>query len=275
MFYEGTEKRLEITVKEKDLLQFPESFWERMLAQAETVILSKIKNQHICAYLLSESSLFIWQNRLLLITCGNTHLVKAAQFFQKRIAKEKIQSLLFHRHQAVQPELQKTTFSQDSILLNADLQGTTQHWRGQYQGDLFFFGKLAEDALNKKTILMLHGLSSTFARRLEAGAACTREIAATLAVQQFFPQLHIDQFTFNPKGYSLNAICAAHYLTIHITPETLSTYLSLESSLDAQLIAPYIEHLRALFSPQKSQVMSFRRGNKDKLEVSISVMSKQ
>lgn len=271
MFYEGTEKRLEIIVKEMNLLQLPESFWEEMLAQAETIILSKIENQHICAYLLSESSLFVWQNRLLLITCGNTHLVKAAQFFQKKIAGEEIQSLLFHRHQAVQPELQKTTFIQDSLLLKTDLQGTTQHWRGQYQGDLFFFGQLAEDPLNKKTILMLHGLSGAFAKHLEAGTACTGEIAATLAVKQFFPQLLIDQFTFTPKGYSLNAICAAHYLTIHITPEKLSTYLSLESSFAAYIIEPYRKHLIELFSPQKSHLMSFRRGNKDKLEVSISI----
>ena len=140
MFYEGTEKRLEIILKQNNLLQFPEQFWKKMVAQAGAFILSKIENEHICAYLLSESSLFIWKNKLLLITCGNTHLVKAAQFFQKKIPKEQIQSLLFHRHQPVQPELQKTNFAQDSVLLNTRLQGITQHWQGKYQGDLFFFG---------------------------------------------------------------------------------------------------------------------------------------
>ena len=41
MFYEGTEKRLEITIKQHDLLQFPELFWKEMVAQTGAFILSK------------------------------------------------------------------------------------------------------------------------------------------------------------------------------------------------------------------------------------------
>ena len=269
MFYEGTEKRLEIILKENDLLQFPESFWKKMLAQAGTFILSKIETEHICAYLLSESSLFIWKNRVLLITCGNTHLVKAAQFFQKKIPKEQIQSLLFHRHHPIQPELQKTNFTQDSVVLNTHLQGNTQHWQGKYQGDLFFFGELASDALNSKQILMLHGLSGYFAKALQTGEASTKLIESTLALAEFFPQLLIDQFTFTPKGYSLNAISGNNYLTIHITPEKLSTYLSLESSFANQVIHPFIEHLISLFTPLQSHLMSFNKDSANGLKISV------
>ena len=269
MFYEGTEKRLEIILKENDLLQFPEQFWKKMVAQAGAFILSKIENEHICAYLLSESSLFIWKNRLLLITCGNTHLVKAAQFFQKKIPKKQIQSLLFHRHQAIQPELQKTSFAQDSVVLNTHLQGSTQHWQGKYRGDLFFFGELTKEELNSKQILMLHGLSGPFAKQLQAGEPSTGRIESTLALAEFFPQLLIDQFTFTPKGYSLNAIAGKNYLTIHITPEKLSTYLSLESSFNNQTIQPFINHLIGLFTPLQSQLMSF---NKDR-EISVQSLT--
>ncbi len=270
MFYEGTEKRLEITLKQNDLLQFPEQFWKTMVAQAGAFILSKIENEHICAYLLSESSLFIWKNKLLLITCGNTHLVKAAQFFQKEIAKEKIQSLLFHRHQPVQPELQKSNFAQDSVLLNTHLQGITQHWQGKYQGDLFFFGELATEEMHRKQILMLHGLSGPFAKTLQAGAASTEQIESTLALADFFPQLRIDQFTFTPKGYSLNAIAGNRYLTIHITPEKLNTYLSLESSFAKQIMLPFINHLLCLFNPLQSNLMFFNKESKSGLEITLS-----
>ena len=269
MFYEGTEKRLEIILKENELLQLPEQFWKKMVAQAGAYILSKIENKHVCAYLLSESSLFIWKNRLLLITCGNTHLVKAAQFFQKKIGKERIQSLLFHRHHPIQPELQKSNFAQDSVLLNTDLQGGTQHWHGKYRGDLFFFGELANDALNNKQILMLHGLSGRFARRLQTGEASSKQIESTLALADFFPQLIIDQFTFSPKGYSLNAITENNYLTIHITPEKLSTYLSLESSFDSQVMQPFITHLIRLFAPLQSYLMHFNKNSTNGLEISV------
>ncbi|WP_019617153.1 hypothetical protein [Psychromonas ossibalaenae] len=270
MFYEGTEKRLEITLKQTDLLQFPDSFWQEMVKQAGALILSKIENIQVKAYLLSESSLFIWKNKLLLITCGNTHLVKAAQFFQKEIRKENIQSLLFHRHQPHQPDLQATNFNQDVSILNSHLQGSTKHWRGKYQGDLFLFGEATHGPANTKQILMCHGLSGSFSDSLQAGTVSTEQIESTLALLAFFPQLQIDQFTFTPKGYSLNAINEEHYLTVHITPETLSTYFSLESSFDNQLMQPFIGHLSALFRPSQSHLMSFKPGTDSTLQITLS-----
>lgn len=269
MFYEGTEKRLEITVAEHDLLLLPESFWQRMVSQAGACILSKIENSHLSAYLLSESSLFVWKNSLLMITCGNTHLVKAAQFFQKEMTKDNIQSLLFHRHQPLQPESQISNFKQDSIQLNAQLQGVTQHWQGKYQGDLFLFGNISSDYSHKQ-ILMLHGLTGSFAKKLQQGTACTGQIELKLALEKFFPQLIIDQFTFTPKGYSLNAITGRDYLTIHITPEKLSAYLSLESSFNEDNLAPFMKHLVCLFSPLQGNSMSLKRGAQANLEISLS-----
>jgi len=257
MFYEGTEKRLQITTEEINLLQFPESFWQEMLSQAGAFILSEIKNRQVHAYLLSESSLFIWKNKLLLITCGNTHLVKAALFFQKKITREKIESLLFHRHQPYQPALQKSNFKQDHQLLQKQFQGKTEHWSGKYQGDLFFFGEITPKVTECKQILMLHGFSGNFAQALQTGEANGQQIEQALALTKFFPQLLVDQFSFNPKGYSLNAISGKEYLTIHITPEKLSTYLSLESSFSAPIIGPYIDHLKTLFKAQQSNLMNF------------------
>lgn len=270
MFYEGTEKRLEICVKEFDLLTFPDDFWQEMVQQADALIISEIKNKQIKAYLLSESSLFIWQDRLLMITCGNTHLVKAAQFFQNKIGKEYIQSLLFHRHQPQLPDLQKSNFAQDTLLLKTHLQGKTKHWKGNYRGDLFLFGEAARGAVKSKQILMLHGLRGAFANSLQSGVASEQLIESTLALLTFFPRLQIDQFTFRPKGYSLNAIAGAHYLTIHITPEKLSTYLSVESSFTGQTMPPFIEHLHSLFQPQQSNLMHFQHEPGKGLEISVA-----
>lgn len=269
MFYEGTEKRLEISIRDHDLLKFPEKFWTTMVAQAGAFILSKIENDQVVAYLLSESSLFVWKNRLLLLTCGNTHLLNAAQYFLKEIPKEKIQSLLFHRHQAIQPNLQESNFTQDTIGLNTLLQGITQHWRGKYQGDLFFFDD-NKVQLGNKQILMCHGLSGRFAELLQSGEACTKQIASTLAVNDFFPELLIDQFTFSPKGYSLNAIAGNDYLTIHITPEKLSAYLSLETSLNNQKTEAFTNHLLTLFQPLQSNLMCLNKVAESGLQVKLS-----
>ncbi|MEH6453831.1 MAG: S-adenosylmethionine decarboxylase [Psychromonas sp.] len=270
MFYEGTEKRLEITLKEKDLLLFSDAFWSEMVEQADAYILSKIENSEIKAYLLSESSLFVWKNKLLLITCGNTHLVRAAQFFQKHVSKEKIQSLLFHRHHPHHQHLQKSNFAQDSSLLKSQLQGVTQHWQGKYQGDLFLFGESLTEAVTTKQIVMFHGLSGGFSDSLQNGTASLAVIESQLAVLHFFPQLSIDQFVFTPKGFSLNAITAEQYLTIHITPEKLSTYLSIESSFESQLMSSFITHLRALFQPEKVNSMDFSYQLHKSFEINLS-----
>jgi len=270
MFYEGTEKRLEIITTEMDLLQFHDSFWQKMVEQADAFIISKIENMQLKAYLLSESSLFVWHNKLLLITCGNTHLVKAAQFFQKQVDSRVIQSLLFHRHQAQLPDLQKSSFAQDTVLLKTHLQGKTQHWQGNYRGDLFLFGESPTGAVKTKQILMLHGLSGDFATLLQSGTAGQQLIESTLAVLRFLPCLQIDQFTFSPKGYSLNALSGEQYLTIHITPEKLSTYLSVESSFEVQVMQPFSDHLHALFRPQQSHLMRFIDHPDQGLEITVS-----
>ncbi|MFT6926568.1 MAG: S-adenosylmethionine decarboxylase [Psychromonas sp.] len=270
MFYEGTEKRLEIITTELDLLQFSDIFWQQMVAQAGAFIISKIQNTQLKAYLLSESSLFVWHNKLLLITCGNTHLVKAAQFFQKQVENRVIQSLLFHRHQAHLPDLQKSSFAQDTVLLKTHLQGKTMHWQANYRGDLFLFGEALTGAVKTKQILMLHGLCGDFASLLQSGMAGQQQIESTLAVLQFFPGLQTDQFTFSPKGYSLNALAGKQYLTVHITPEKLSTYLSVESSFETQVLQPFSDHLHALFRPQQSHLMSFIDHPDQGLEITVS-----
>ena len=270
MFYEGTEKRLEITLSEKDLFLLSDSFWLTMVEQAGASIISKTQNAQLKAYLLSESSLFVWQNKLLLITCGNTHLVKAAQFFQKHVNKENIQSLLFHRHCPHRQHLQKSNFAQDTTLLKSQLQGITKHWQGKYQGDLFLFGESLTGAVTTKQIVMFHSLSGDFADSLQNGTATLSVIESQLALLLFFPELSIDQFVFTPKGYSLNAIIADQYLTIHITPEKLSTYLSLESSFSEQLIAPFISHLRKLFKPEKANLMAFTHEENKSLAITLS-----
>lgn len=271
MFYEGTEKRLEICINDLDLLQFSDVFWAEMLHQAGAFILSEIKTPHCKAYLLSESSLFIWQDKLLLITCGNTHLVKAAQYFQKKVLKENINSLLFHRHQAIQPHLQQSNFSQDSKILMTNLGGNTQHWRGNYQGDLFYFSnKINQRQQDNKQILMCHGLQGQFANKLQTGEATKVEIEKAISVARFFPQLQVDQYIFKPKGYSLNAVHENDYLTIHLTPEISSTYISVETSYLNKSADDFIDHLQRLFQPKQSNLMRFIASPEDALTITLS-----
>jgi len=255
MFYEGTEKRLFINVNSINLLEIEQVFWQQLVAETGAAILSCLTTSHVTAYLLSESSLLIWKDKLLLITCGNTQLINAACFFQRHIAKEHISRLIFHRHNALKPHLQATSFEQDLLQLKKHFNGQKHAlWRDS-SGHAFIYSRsmrfpdLSQEMPQR--IDMFHGLQGEWITRLQSQHIAKSRLLETLQLTRFFGNLHIDHHSFNPKGYSLNAVTGQDYLTLHLTPETLSTYLSVETSLIGPEFEAFITHLHLLFSPQK------------------------
>jgi len=53
----------------------PHSHWHRMLDQVKCKVLSTIQADHVDAFLLSESSMFVWPHKIILKTCGTTGLL--------------------------------------------------------------------------------------------------------------------------------------------------------------------------------------------------------
>ena len=76
--YEGAEKTLEVHFggSGKTLRALPRSVWDEILDHACSRILSKTSGVSLDAYVLSESSLFVYDWRLYLKTCGKTTLLK-------------------------------------------------------------------------------------------------------------------------------------------------------------------------------------------------------
>lgn len=84
--FEGPEKLLEVwfapspkalppSVKENGLKAVSPSTWEGMLDQVNCKVLSIVKSDHVDAYLLSESSMFVFPHKIILKTCGTTTLL--------------------------------------------------------------------------------------------------------------------------------------------------------------------------------------------------------
>ena len=77
--FEGPEKKLDIYVRPTappdGLRHFGADTWAELLKDASCSILSKKENEHFDAYLLSESSLFVYPHKLILKTCGTTTLL--------------------------------------------------------------------------------------------------------------------------------------------------------------------------------------------------------
>lgn len=266
-FFEGSEKKVEMTLRDVNLHELSDDFWQRCVHACEAKILSKIENSHIKAYLLSESSLFIWRDRLVLITCGNTTLVNSLAFLVNQFSKEQIISVIFQRKNELQGRLQKSSFNDDYLLIQGLLN----------KGEAYRFGRLDAhhtflfDYENQFTLkdsdktfeLLFYHLTGEASSLLNSPHQSKDLIREILGVQLLGTDFQIDDHAFSPLGYSLNAICGDHYLTIHVTPEKDWSYVSLEAS--CCLFSKYTQFTSSLIDKLRPKSIDFISFNDDQL----------
>ena len=116
MFFEGSEKKAEIFVDVNQLnflTDLDNTFWSSFVDSCHARILSSIENKHCKAFLLSESSLFVWQDRLLILTCGVTQLIKSIEFFIEKLGKETIKQITYQRKNEYFSQAQPSCFGDD------------------------------------------------------------------------------------------------------------------------------------------------------------------
>ena len=74
--------------------------WAKLLNEVKCVILNKTSNKYFDAFLLSESSLFVFDKKLILKTCGTTTLLKSIPMlleYSKRIGLDLINDFFYSR----------------------------------------------------------------------------------------------------------------------------------------------------------------------------------
>ncbi|RLN74296.1 hypothetical protein BBJ28_00025740, partial [Nothophytophthora sp. Chile5] len=112
--FEGPEKNLEIDFKlgighARGFREVPRSDLDEMLTAGQCQILSRTSNEHIDAYVLSESSMFVYAHKVVLKTCGTTTLLQCVPFikrFSERLGLE-IEWVSYSRKNYTFPEEQK------------------------------------------------------------------------------------------------------------------------------------------------------------------------
>ncbi|XQW83661.1 adenosylmethionine decarboxylase [Thalassotalea piscium] len=264
MFFEGAEKKAEIQtdISQISLLKdIPDDFWQTLVTCCNARILSSISNTHSKAFLLSESSLFVWEDRLLILTCGETQLVNSIEYFIQNIGKEKIKQLTYQRKNEYYSHAQPSCFGDDMKQLSKYIKGSAYRF-GELDGHhnyLFHFDKNFKAIPEDKTYEFLaYQISKTASDFLTTRNLTAKNIRHFLSLDELLTGFIIDDYVFEPYGYSLNAIKEDKYLTIHITPQADSSYISFESNIDLIVIAPlFIESLK----PLSFDILSFNEHN--------------
>lgn len=233
MYFEGAEKRLSLTLvaASPSLRALGDDFWRRALLKSDTEILSKLSNEQCDAYLLSESSLFVWHDNLVLITCGNTRLIETVLNLIESLGKVQIASLSYQRKSEILPALQSSRFEDDIARLRGMLSGDAYrigHLDGHHH-HIFFSGSKARHK-SAQTVQMYH-IRGELADYLISDKQTKEGIASRLNLPELLPGFYVDAHLFSPLGYSLNALREDDYFTLHVSPQEASSYVSLETNL--------------------------------------------
>ncbi len=255
-FFEGSEKKFELIVHsdQPSLRERPIGFFENLVQKSQATILSQIKTSQCTAYLLSESSLFIWDNRLLMITCGSTTLIQSLTSLLQKFTN--IELLIFQRKNELRSFQQTSSFEQDIQKINKTLPGQALRFGEihSHHNLIFASDKIYKSSQEDSTHeLLLYDLSPD-----ELMTQDKNLIRNFFDLENLLPGFLIDDYAFDPYGYSLNALQDETYCTIHLTPQPESSYMSFETNItDQEQVAKIFQTLIQKLRPKAFNFLSF------------------
>uniref|UniRef100_A0A061RZV3 Ornithine decarboxylase n=1 Tax=Tetraselmis sp. GSL018 TaxID=582737 RepID=A0A061RZV3_9CHLO len=250
--FEGSEKRLEVdfTLCPSDTSQLGLRAVQRqkldsLLEKAACSIVSVRSNPHFDAYVLSESSLFVYPRKWVLKTCGTTKLLASVPGLLEYADELGMMAVRVKYSRASylfpdkQPEDHKF-FSDEA----AFLEGHFGHiglsgGRAQVLGDplrglqwhVYTAGADIPPHRATQTLeVCMTGLNTAKAACFHRGPDFrgVEELTRSCGIRALAPFADMDAILFDPCGYSLNGLEGPGFLTIHITPEEACSYASVE-----------------------------------------------
>lgn len=271
-FYEGTEKLLEIwftktdtrRVDTCDLRKIQRAALDSLLKFARCQILSMRRTEHFDGYVLSESSMFIYKDRIILKTCGQTTLLNCIEpllYLAREVAGfDEILDVFYSRKNFMRPELQEkmhSSFDHEIEILDAEFELGSAYCMGKLNKDCWYLYTLHPEKgvrVPDQTLelIMVDLDEKTMSNFIRPTSLSAREATQKSGIDRLFPNMQVDDFLFDPCGYSMNGFLrSGHYVTIHVTPETDFSYVSFETNAPQASYMELISKILRLFAPTK------------------------
>lgn len=303
--FEGAEKRLELDFFAsaecpRGLRALTRAQLDEYLTQAQCMIVSERHAPAFDAYVLSESSLFVYSTKLVIKTCGTTALLVATPRLLELAAALglAVRRCKYTRACFKYPKLQPfphRSWPEETAYLDELFgklgESPSVSVLGTPGRGLLWHTYTAEateaPSPPSPTCVMDQPSSSdddvsfSDAQDLVTGTftlevcmtelapeACqafffgvkgetAEEVTVASGIRAMFPKARIDDFLFQPCGYSMNGLQGAGFMTIHVTPEDHCSYASVEisgHSMDAFDPAELVEAAARVFQPRKMSV---------------------
>lgn len=290
-YFEGVEKLVEVWFKQPplnddaDLRRITKEVWDKELQAVKCEIISFTKNSEVDAYVLSESSMFVSKRRWILKTCGTTtplNCLKRLMTMAAEMGFNEISDFFYSRKNFARPELQllpHRLFCEEVKFLDSIFEGGQTYCLGQINKDCWYLYTLSHPERQLKgdiieapkldnkhhsepdqTIEILMENLDPKVMNIFTKAMCTDGKDATVKskINKILPDMEIDDFLFEPCGYSMNGINQlGEYMTIHITPEKDFSYVSFEANVALNNYADLIQRVLVTFQPSKFMVTIF------------------
>ncbi|XP_021756830.1 S-adenosylmethionine decarboxylase proenzyme-like [Chenopodium quinoa] len=279
--FEGFEKRLEITFSNPTVFTDPSGLGLRSLTRpqldsildaASCTIVSQLSNTVFDSYVLSESSLFVYANKIILKTCGTTKLLLSIDLILEHANSVglTVSSVLYSRGTFNFPSEQVAphrSFSEEVSYLNGyfgnlasgscayvlgDLTNQNRSWHvytaAEVADQTDVVGvEMCMTGLKKEKALVFHRMEGHFAK----------EMTKISGIDDVIKSHVICDFDFDPCGYSMNGIDGGAYSTVHVTPEDGFSYASYEAmGFDPSSVRfePLVQRVLKCFEPKEFTV---------------------
>ena len=302
--FEGPEKKLEIffhaaPANARGFRSFEGPVWSDVLLDARCTILHREANESFDAYLLSESSLFVYPNKLILKTCGTTTLLLVLPKVLALAAKLgcALADVHYSHFRYAFPKLQPyphSSFDEEQRTLEQLLHGHVGAVRAATlansppiaAGSCWYAlcaeapeapwpaAAAAEEGETPIFEVAMEGLPARLRdcffgdHPMHAGAE-GKALAASMTDRCGLREvlalgescgsggegggaaaMVVDDWAFEPCGYSMNALRGDYYYTVHVTPESGYSYASFETNDPAYASAEGVRRVAAAFMPE-------------------------
>ncbi|CAJ0571555.1 unnamed protein product, partial [Mesorhabditis spiculigera] len=237
-----------------------------MLDVAQCRILHALRGDQVDSYVLSESSLFISDYRLIIKTCGSTRLLaalpKILQLAEEYAGLREVSAVYYSRKNFSRPDLQPLlhrSFDREVDYLDDHFEEGAAYCMGSLKLDRWYLYHLnrapAAKTLDHTLEILMSDMPDdvleVFTQKMCAdGRECTEKAGI---VGMCPPGTLIHEELFSPCGYSMNGLIpnSDQYVTIHVTPEKAFSYASFETNQDEMCLYKQTRKVLDGFRPAK------------------------
>lgn len=245
--FEGVEKRLEIVFSPtagKLREKLTEKLLEQILKDVKCHIVSRKLEEKVDANLLSTSSCFVYDDRVIVKTCGETEIFKCMESLMGITDHQNVVSVVYTRGGFFWPERQPFPHN-DDIEENKEflkllekltkLKPMKALCMGTGNKKWHVLGGFSGDSLTSQGDFVTVEMSMRGLDREKAKVFYEKEnVTKTTMTEEsgicyIFPNAIIDAHAFDKCGYSMNGIEGKGISTIHVSPEDEGSFASFES----------------------------------------------